>query len=159
MVFVIFPLLLLSGLLCLAFYHRIAILMERLKVIQKERLKGYKELFYLEDAKKSQLLKQSAEHYLRLLDQQTILMIKRIKFVQKGVYCLIFSIVFAIFALLSSLFDNFDFVILFFFVFTMLLLFGALFFALREFRIMLDPIQMESQFVQKLIKEDLNPSN
>lgn len=155
MILVIFPLLIFSGLLALAFYGRIAILMKNLKVVQRERLSQYKELFYLEDAKKPDFVRHEMEHYLKMLELQTAQVIKRIKLIQKGQIFLLFSVGFSILALAGSLFANFDAFILFLFVFGVLSLCAALLYALFELRLILNPIQAEREFVQSLIKDRL----
>ena len=159
MLMAFFPLFAICALLCLTFYYRISVIMDRLKGLQKELLNEYKELFRLEEQHKPRFILQEAEVYLKLLEQQTVQLIKRIKLIQRCLFCLITalcSFTVALFlALLGSVYQNADGAVIFFFVFGNVLLFCGLFFALWELRLILNPIQLECAFVQKLIKEQL----
>ncbi len=150
------------GLLCLAFYNRLSVIVTRLRSLQRERLSEYKEIFRLEEKKRGELARQEAEQFLRFLEDQTADVLKRARFLQKCIFWLIFCIsslvLTSLLIGLSVVFPILDSVVLFFYVLGLLALLYALSFAVREIRIALNPIQMESGFVQKLIKGQLKKS-
>ncbi|NGX47896.1 MAG: hypothetical protein K1000chlam3_01281 [Chlamydiae bacterium] len=150
------------GLLCLAFYNRLSVIVTRLRSLQRERLSEYKEIFRLEEKKRGELARQEAEQFLRFLEDQTADVLKRARFLQKCIFWLIFCIsslvLTSLLIGLSVVFPVLDSVVLFFYVLGLLALLYALSFAVREIRIALNPIQMESGFVQKLIKSQLKKS-
>ena len=151
------------GLLCLAFYNRLSVIVTRLRSLQRERLSEYKEIFRLEEKKQGQLARQEAEQFLRFLEDQTADVLKRARFLQRCIFWLIFCIsslvLTSLLIGLSVVFPILDSVVLFFYVLGLLALLYALSFAVREIRIALNPIQMESGFVQKLIKSQLKKSS
>jgi len=151
------------GLLCLAFYNRLAMVVTRLRTLQRERLGEYKELFRLEDEKKSSVRRQEAEHFLHYLEEQTVEVLKRARYLRNCLFCLIT----AIFALvlsslligLSFVYPVLDFLVLFFFVGGLLVILMGLYYAILEIKIALSPIKMESRFVQELIKGELGKNS
>jgi hypothetical protein len=153
----LFSMLLVSSIGCLIFYNRIATIMERLKVLQKERRFEYKELFRLETDKKHPLFKQETEHYLKLLEQQTAFAMKRAHLIRRGLFCFIISICVMTISLFCSLINNpiTDFLVIGFFIFGLLLFLCGFIFVLLELKLILNPIKQESEFVQKLIKDCL----
>lgn len=146
------------GLLCLTFYNRLAFIVTRLRALQRERLAEYKELFRLEEAHKSRLARQEAEHFLSFLEHQTADVLRRALYLRNCLFCLIlsiFSLVFtSLFIGLSLLYPALGAVVLFFFVLGLFLVLCGLYFALREIILALRPIQMESDFVQRLLKNE-----
>jgi len=148
------------GLLCLAFYNRLSVVVTRLRSLQRERLAEYKELFKFDEGKKGLCLRKESEHFLRFLEEQTADVLKRAKFLRNG----IFSLITCIFALvltslligLSIFFPVVDFFVLFFFVGGLGFLLTGLVFAGIEIQVALNPIKMESAFVQRLIKSQLD---
>lgn len=150
------------GLLCLAFYNRLAVIVTRLRSLQRERLAEYKELFRLEEKKEGKLLKQESEQFLHFLEGQTAEIFKRARYLQKCIFYLIiaiFSLIFSsLFIGLSVVFPKLDFVVIIFFVLGLLLVLYGLWFAILEIKIALNPIKIESGFVQKLIKTQLKQS-
>jgi len=147
------------GLLCLAFYNRLAMVVTRLRTLQRERLAEYKEIFHLEDNEKAKLLRQEGEQFLHYLEQQTVDVLKRARYLRNCLFCLIGSIfalvVTSLLTGLSLVFSFLDYPVLIFFVGGLFLLLYGLFFALLEIKIALSPIKMESGFVQELIKSQL----
>lgn len=147
------------GLLCLAFYNRLSVVVTRLRSLQRERLAEYKELFRLEGGKKEALLKQEAELFLRFLEDQTADVLKRARCLRNGIFCLIsciFSLVLtSLFIGVGLVFPVLDVLVLLFFVTALGLFLTGLTFAVLEIRVALNPIQMESGFVQRLIKSQL----
>lgn len=131
--------------------------MERLKVLQKERRFEYKELFRLETERKHPLFKQETEHYLKLLEQQTALAMRRARLIRYGLFCFIIAICAMTVSLFCSLLNNpmTDFLMIGFFIFGLLLFFCGFIFVILELKQILNPIQQESEFVQKLIKDCL----
>ena len=150
------------GLLCLSFYNRLAAIVTRLRSLQRERLSEYKELFRWEDEKKERILQQSSEHFLHYLEGQTVDLLKRAGYLRNCIFCLIVSIFLfvlsSLFIGLSVIFPVLDFIVIVFFVFGLLLLLYGLCFALVEIHRSLNPIQVESGFIQRLIKSELEKS-
>jgi len=151
------------GLLCLAFYNRLAVVVTRLRTLQRERLAEYKELFRLEEKKQGKLARQEVEQFLSFLEDQTVDVLKRARYLQRCIFWLIFCIsslvLTSLLIGLSVFFPFLDFIVLFFYVLGLFSLLYALYFAVREIRIALNPIQIESEFVQKLIKSQLEQSS
>lgn len=147
------------GLLCLAFYNRLSVVVTRLRSLQRERLVEYKELFKLEQGDQNPLLRNEAEQFLHFLEGQTVDVLKRAKLLRNGIFCLIgsiFSLVLTSLLIgLSLFFPVLDVTVLIFFIGGLSLLLWGLVFAAREIWISLNPIQMESGFVQRLIKSQL----
>lgn len=147
------------GLLCLAFYNRLAVVVARLRTLQKERLSEYKELFKLDEKENGKLLRQETEQFLHYLEEQTVSVLKRANYLRNCLFCLIaciFSLVFTSLMIgLSLVYPVLDIVVLVFFILGLFLLLLGLFFAFLEMKISLSPIQMESHFVQSLIKSQL----
>lgn len=148
------------GLLCLTFYNRLAFIVTRLRALQRERLAEYKELFRLEETHQSELARQETSHFLRFLEHQTVDVLKRAQYLRNCLLCLILSIFSLIITSLtiglSLIYPPLEFFVLLFFVLGLLLLLNGLYFALREILISLKPIQMESEFVQRLIKYEFS---
>lgn len=146
------------GLLCLTFYNRLAFIVTRLRSLQRERLSEYKELFRLEDEKKGKLQRQETEHFLHFLEHQTADVLKRALYLRNCLLCLIlaiFSLVLTSLSIgLSLFYPSLDGIVLIFFVLGLFLLLYGLYFAVKEIMISLQPIKLESEFVQRLIKEE-----
>jgi len=146
------------GLLCLTFYNRLAFIVTRLRALQRERLAEYKDLFSLEEGHKSQLARKEAEHFLSFLEHQTADVLKRALYLRN---CL-FSLILAIFSLvitslaigLSLVYPSCEVAVLIFFVLGLFLVLSGLCFAIKEIILALRPIQMESEFVQRLVKSE-----
>ncbi len=147
------------GLLCLAFYNRLAVIVTRLRSLQRERLAEYKQLFRLEKEKGSQLLLQETEQFLHFLEGQTVEVLKRAQYLRNCIFSLICCIVSLVLTSLligiSLFFPTLDFLVLVFFIIGLALLLVGLVFAVMEINISLNPIKIESGFVQKLIKAQL----
>lgn len=150
------------GLLCLAFYNRLAVIVTRLRSLQRERLAEYKELFRLEEKGGTKLLKQETEQFLHFLEGQTAEVFKRARYLRNCIFSLIiciFSLVLTSLMIgLSIFFPSLDILVLGFFVLGLLFLLYGLVFAILEIKIALNPIKVESGFVQKLIKTQLKQS-
>jgi len=151
------------GLLCLAFYNRLAVVVTRLRSLQRERLSEYKELFRLEENKEKQLLKQESEQFLHFLEEQTVDVLKRARYLRNCLFCLIACIISLVLTSLligvSLFYPALDFVVLFFFILGLFLLLYGLIFAVMEIKISLDPVKMETGFVQRLIKSQLEKTH
>lgn len=148
------------GLLCLAFYNRLAMVITRLRTLQRERLGEYKELFRLEEkGERSSLRQEEAERFLHYLEQQTSDVLKRARYLRNCLFCLIAAIFTQVLTSLaigvSFLYSVFDLIALFFFIGGLVLFLVGLFFAILEIKVSLSPIQMESGFVHELIKSEL----
>lgn len=148
------------GLLCLAFYNRLGVVVARLRSLQRERLVEYKELFVLEEKKSSSLKIQDAQQFLHSLELQTAEVMKRAMFLRNCIFCLIGAICILILTSLligiSVVFPAIGVIAMCFFILGLLLVFYGLIFALKEIKIALDPIKMESGFIQRLIKSELD---
>lgn len=146
------------GLLCLTFYNRLAFVVTRLRALQRERISEYKELFKLEAEHRGKLQQQEAEHFLHFLEQQTAEVLKRARYLRNTLLFLILSIIALIitsfFIAFSLYFPFLDLGVGFFFVVGLILLLCGLFYAIKEIRVSLMPVQMESAFVQRLIKHE-----
>lgn len=147
------------GLLCLAFYNRLGVVVTRLRSLQRERLSEYKELFHLEESEKASFIRQEAEQFLHFLEGQTADVMKRARYLRNCLTCLISAIfsfvITSLFIGLSVLYPVFDFVVLVFFIMGLLLVLYGLLFALIELKLALNPIKTESEFVQRLLKSQL----
>lgn len=145
------------GLLCLTFYNRLAFIVTRLRALQRERLQEYKEIFEMERQKSPELLRQDSEHYLHMLEDQTAKVLKRAQLLRFSLFALIFSIISFILTSfcigISLVHHSFDWASMFFFILGLLALLIAMIYAFWEMKLSLHPIEMESAFVQKLIKE------
>lgn len=159
--FAVVPVVIISacGLLCLAFYNRLASIVSRLRSLQRERLSEYREVFRFEEGKKDKAIRQEAEHFLHFLEEQTCDVLKRARYLRNCIFCLIcaiFSLVLTSLLIgLSLIYPAFDSVVLGFFIFGLLLILFGLFYAILELKIALNPIKMESAFVQRLLKAEL----
>lgn len=142
------------GLLCLAFYNRLAAIMTRLRTLQHERFHEYKELFQNEE--KSRLTKHETKLYLHFLEVQTAEVLKKATAIRFCIICLLAAIASLILCSLAIGFNVilgfFEWPILFFFVLGLVFILCGLFYAFAEVRIALKPLQMESAFLEKLIK-------
>lgn len=148
------------GLLCLAFYNRLAFVVGRLRSLQRERLSEYKALYQLEEeGEKAALRRSETEQYLHFLEEQTVSVMKRAQYLRNTLFSLIASIfslaLTSLFIGLAQIVSFLSFFVLFFFVTGLLLMLFGLGFAVAEIRISLSPIRMESAFVQRLIKNTL----
>lgn len=145
------------GLLCLTFYNRLAFIVTRLRSLHRERLGEYKELFRLEDERKGKLALQETEHFLHFLEHQTADVLKRALYLRNCLFCLIFAIfsltITSLLIGLSLLYPVLDAAVLIFFVLGLLLVLNGLYYALKEIVVSLQPIKMESEFVQRLLKD------
>ncbi|HSX04325.1 MAG TPA: DUF2721 domain-containing protein [Rhabdochlamydiaceae bacterium] len=161
MLFALISMLIVSSILCFTFYNRIVHIMERLKVLQKERRSEYKELFRFITERKPAVVTQEEEHYLRLLERQTALVMKRAKLIQHSLFCFIVAMCSLIFSLFCSFVNRgaWELATLGFFIFGLLLIFSGFVFVLLELKMMLNPIRQESEFVQKLIKDEMLRDN
>ena len=144
------------GLLCLAFYNRLSVVVTRLRSLQRERLAEYKELL------KENGLKEESEQFLHFLEEQTVDVLKRAHYLRNCIFCLISCIsalvVTSLVIGLSVVFSFLEIFALIFFIMGLFLLLYGLSFAVREIKIALNPIKMESGFVQRLIKSQLEKS-
>ncbi len=147
------------GLLCLAFYNRLGVIVTRLRSLQRERLSEYKELFRFEDEKRADYVQQETEQFLHFLEGQTAGVMQRARYLRGCLTCLISAIfcfvMTSLFIGLSVVFPVLDLVVLVAFVLGLFLVLYGLVFALLELKIALNPIKTESEFVQRLLKNSL----
>lgn len=151
------------GLLCLAFYNRLAVVVTRLRSLQRERLSEYKEIFHNEESQNQQPALEESEAFLHFLEDQTKDILKRARYLRNCLFCLMAAIFFLVITSLaigfSLFYPIFDFIALFFFVLGLFLILYGLIFAILEIKIALNPVKMESGFVQRLIKSQMGESS
>lgn len=137
------------ALLVLAFQNRLSGIVSRLRALQRERLSEYRAVMH----------QKGAEQYLHVLEAQTAEILKRAGYLRTCLCCLMGSIfAFALCSLaigLSMTIGLLELFVVILFVLGMLLLLYGLFFAFRELRISLSPIEMESAFIQKLLSSEM----
>lgn len=147
------------GLLCLTFYNRLAFIVTRLRSLQRERLAQYKEIFTALPEQKGEVHENKAHYFLEYLEKQTTEVLKRARFLRSCIFWLIISIFLLVITSLmigiSFWYPIFDIAVLLFFISGLGSLLWALSFALREILIALQPIAVESEFVQQLIEDEL----
>lgn len=147
-----------SGLLCLTFYNRLAFIVTRLRTLQRERIAEYKEIFALEEKNRGKLVPKEKEKFLHFLEQQTIEVLKRARYLQKCIFWLItsiFSLVLTSLLLgISVLLPSLEIIAFLFYVLGLFSLLYGLVFAILEIKLALSPIQMESHFVQELLQSE-----
>jgi hypothetical protein len=142
-----------SGLLCLAFYNRLAAIVSRLRSVQRERLKGQEVLRAALDKHDNDaaLLQRRLLHNLAL---QTERITRRARLIRRTLLGLLATVAFLV---LSSLLNGVAlfwpsaaFVAAALFVCGMLSLLTGVFFAMLELKFALDVVQLESDLVSEL---------
>jgi len=147
-----------SGLLCLAFYNRLAAIVSRLRAVQRERLQELK-LFRAASASGDSSGVESHGRLLNNLAQQTARIIKRAHLIRLTLLCLLGAISFLI---TSSLLNGVALVwpsaaiaAAATFTLGMLSLLTGIIAAMLELRAALDVVKLESDLVSDLIDCDV----
>ncbi len=142
-----------TGLLCLAFYNRLAMIVSRLRLFQRERLQQQE----LRDQSIGMKDTSNAVRHERLIDllgQQTQNVMKRAKLIRSTLLLCLMAIssllVCSIFCGLTVIWDPAIYMAVFTFVAGLLLLLGGVLCAIVEMRMSLEPIELESEIVAML---------
>lgn len=146
------------GLLCLAFYNRLAAVVSRLRAFQRERL-NEQEALARERANGTGDDISTIRHQelLGMLQVQTTRVTRRAKLIQRTLLCMLLTIaclaICSLFVGLSTICPAAMYVAVPLFVIGLLLLFIGVIFAALELRQALDPVELESRFVQDIVEE------
>jgi hypothetical protein len=149
------------GLLCLAFYNRLAAVVTRLRAFHRERLHEQEALFRAQSAEPADELA-IARHteLIGMLEVQTAHVTRRAHWIRQTLSCLLVTIgCLAICSMLVGLAVIFPWCYLLavpLFVIGLLLLVLGVVFALIEMRHALDPVELESRFVRAIVQEYAN---
>ena len=139
------------GLLCLAFYNRLAVIVTRLRAFQRERLHEQERLEGHATTAEHRL---RSQRVLELLDTQTAHVTRRAHLVQRALMCLLTTIgCLIVTSLLLGLGQYLAAVVpiaALCFVAGMLTMLLAVGFAMRELALALDPIRDEARIVAAL---------
>lgn len=143
------------GLLCLAFYNRLAAIVARLRTFQRERLKEQELLSSsVSAAETDPAVLERHQRLLRLLEEQTLDVTRRAHLVQNTLLGLLTAIacliVCSLLIGLSLLIPVFAQLAVVFFVVGMLAMLAGVLCAISELRAALGPIEQESQTVTHL---------
>jgi hypothetical protein len=146
------------GLLCLAFYNRLASIVGRLRGFQRERLEeqhAYARALFAGSLDKFMML--CHQQRLAELEQQTIRVTVRGHLIRRTLMCLLGTIVCLTFCSLATGLSviwqpAMYLAVVFFFLATPLLLLGISC-ALLEMRNALEPVELESQFMSRLTRD------
>jgi ABC-type nickel/cobalt efflux system permease component RcnA len=146
------------GLLCLAFYNRLAAVVTRLRAFHRERLHAHEALNH---ARKENPADETAavmhHELLGMLETQTRHVTRRAKLIRGALTCLLATIgCLAICSLalgLSTFWPGLMCVAAVMFIVGLVLLIAAIVFALVEIRHALDPIELESRFVREMVEQ------
>lgn len=151
-----------TALLCLALYNRLAAIVSRLRAVQRERLSAQERLDSLSpaDIEAGAALRQSC--ILEGLAEQSAHIRSRARLIRGTLTLLLSAIASLVFCSLLNgltiLWPQAMYGAAIFFVIGMLLLLGAIGFALAEILIALDPVEFEADMVSELTG-DLPPEN
>ena len=153
------------GLLCLAFYNRLAAVVARLRGFHRERLHEQDLLDrHTPAATSDPAAAEAARRHAQLLDvleQQTSHVARRARLIRATLSCLLSAIgCLTLCSMLSGLALVAGGVVVaavLAFLLGMVLLLGAVGFALAELRQALDPVELESRFVASVTDEDPVP--
>jgi len=143
------------SLMSLAFYNRLAAMVTRLRVFQRECLENQEDLHRTGSDASHELANKHKKAIIGMLQTQTSGVLHRAKLLQTTLTFLLTAIALLILSSLSLGFSAFSSgliipaAILFFI--GCLSVFTAVCFAIAEIRAALDPIQLESQFVQEMV--------
>ena len=147
------------GLLCLAFYNRLAAVVTRLRAFHRERLHAHDALVRARDATPPDevgLVRQ--QELIGMLQVQMERVTVRARWIRRALACLLLTI--ACLALcslavgLSTVWPPAGYPAVFLFVLGLVLLVLGVAFALVELRGALDPVELENRFVRGAIEQD-----
>jgi hypothetical protein len=142
------------GLLCLAFYNRLASLVSRLRAFQRERLAAQEQLDRLRATPEQGGGSASHTLLLKVLEVQTASVLRRARLIRSTLVCLLCTIacltVCSLFSGLGAVWPPAAVGAVALFVAGMGLMLAAVVFAILELRRALDPVELETQFVAGL---------
>jgi hypothetical protein len=143
------------GLLCLAFYNRLAAVVTRLRIFQRERLKAQGEIGHERaSSQPDPVTMKMNQEVLEALQVQTVRVMHRARLIRRALSCLLLTI--ACLSLcslaigLSVVWPRLILVAVPFFVGGLLLLVLGIMFAMMEMHRALDPVELESRFVTEM---------
>jgi hypothetical protein len=141
------------GLLCLAFYNRLAAVVTRLRAFDRERLHEQEALSrQLASNTPDEIAMVRHREVLGMLETQTRHVIHRAHLIRRTLGCLLLTIIcLALCSLclgLSVRWSGLDVPAALFFVAGLLLLVTGVIFAMLEMKYALDPIELESKFIR-----------
>ncbi|HVT87778.1 MAG TPA: DUF2721 domain-containing protein [Tepidisphaeraceae bacterium] len=145
------------GLLCLAFYNRLAAVVSRLRAFQRERLNETEALARNRASGGGDSISTvKHQEMLGMLQVQTKHVIRRAHLLQRTLLCLLLTIaclsICSLCVGLSAIWPVAMFAAVPLFIVGLLLLFVAVIFACLELQRALDPVELESQFVQDMVE-------
>jgi len=146
------------GLLCLAFYNRLAAVVTRLRSFDRERLLEQEKLSrQLASETPDEIAMVRHREVLGMLETQTRHVIRRAHMIRRTLGCLLLTIIcLALCSLalgLSIAIEPLAYVAACLFVVGLLLLVVGVIFAMIEMRDALDPIELESKFVREFAEQ------
>src|SRR4051794_19625271 len=146
------------GLLCLAFYNRLAAVVTRLRIFQKQRLDEQEALARLRaSGNDDPIATVRHQELLGMLQVQTERVTRRAKLIRRTLLCMLLTIAsLAMCSLLlglSVIWPAALFISVPLFVIGLLLLFVGVIFAALELHQALDPVELESRFVTAIVEE------
>ncbi len=146
------------GLLCLAFYNRLAAVVSRLRAFQRERLDEQEALARARATGSSdQIASVRHQEVLGMLQVQTEHVTRRAHLIQRSLLCMLLTIAcLAVCSLavgLSVVWPYAMYLAVPLFVIGLLLLFSGVIFAAVELRQALDPVELESRFVTDILED------
>jgi hypothetical protein len=143
------------GLLCLAFYNRLAAVVTRLRSFHRERLHEQEALDrQLASSTPDEIALVRHREVLGMLDVQTRHVLRRAAWIRRTLGCLLLTIIcLATCSLcvgLSTLVSALIYPAVMLFIIGLLLLNAGVIFAMIEMRIALNPIELENQFIRDI---------
>ena len=137
------------GLLCNVFYNRITNVISRLRAFQRERLAEQNLL----DRETDETVRQRRSELLSMLSEQTERLLYRVRLLRGTLFCLLLTIASLVICSLSLGLSVFVPALIYLAVATFILGLGlllcALVFAMLDLRLSLDPVRLETSFVQR----------
>jgi len=145
------------GLLCLAFYNRLAAIVSRLRTFQRERLHEQDALSRLQaDGNGDEMAAVRHQRLIDILDLQTRHVLRRAHLVQRTLMCLLGTIglliVVSLCTGLSQLWPGAMYIAGAAFAAGMLTMLAGVAFAMQELSVALDPIEEECHSVRELVR-------
>jgi hypothetical protein len=141
------------GLLSLAFYNRLAAIVSRLRTFQRERL---------QERERNEASTQNDQHLLRHLELQTKRVQGRAKLIRLTLLFLLITIALLIgcslMLALSVVAPRATYVAIVLFALGMTCMLGSTITAAIELKDALEPVELESEFVAEVLKEDGSPN-
>jgi hypothetical protein len=143
------------GLLCLAFYNRLAAIVSRLRGFQRERLREQELLDRAGGADEQEYSRR--RKLLELLEEQSVRVVRRAKLIRVTLLFLLLTIseliVCCIMLGISVLASQTIFVAIALFMLGLLTLLAGIISAMFELKAALEPAELESHFVSDMVQE------